>query len=233
MTVEVLRGRIRLRGLRHVAPFEDGLPHGRGYRELGTPCKEPCSVFGGGGLVVHGDVQHGGELIVHVITLYGFQAHLLGHHLAVLVREDIILLGTHGADDVARGVENTLDEGILTGCDLGPVGKGVTLQVGVEIEQIIPAMGDAVDNDNFGPCLFTNTNGLDVGLGRVVGQGENLIIAQMSIEIGRTVLGINDGNTGPVGGHAVSNEERGVGFARSRSSRQCQPHFGCTAHGWT
>ena len=148
--------------------------------------------------MVHGDVQHGDELIVHVITLYGLQAHLLGNHFAVLVGEDIILLGTHGADDVARGVENALDEGILTGCDLGPVGKGVSLQVGMEIEQIIPAMGDAVDDDNFGPCLFTNTDGLDVGLGRIVGQGEDLIIAQMGIEIGRTVLGINDGNTGPV-----------------------------------
>ena len=116
MAGKVLCGRIRLRDLCHVAPFEDGLPHGRGYRELGTPCKEPCSVFGGSGLVVHGDVQHGGELIVHVITLHGLQSHLLGHHLAVLVREDIILLGAHGADDVTRGVENALDEGILTGC---------------------------------------------------------------------------------------------------------------------
>ena len=211
--MEVLRGRIRLRGLRHVAPFEDGLPHGRGYRELGTTCKEPCSVFGGSGLVVHGDVQHGGKLIVHVIALYGLQANLLGHHLAVLVREDIILLGTHGADDVARGVENALDESILTGCDLGPVGKGVSLQVGVEIEQVIPAMRDAVDDDNLGPCLFTDTDGLDVGFGGVVGQGEDLITAQMSIEIGRTVLGIDDGNAGPVGGHAVSNEERGIGLS--------------------
>lgn len=176
--MEVLRGRIRLRGLRHVAPFENGLPHGRSYRELGMPCKEPRSVFGGSSLVVHGDVQHGGELIVHVITLHGLQAHLLGHHFAVLVGEDIILLGAHGADDVTRGVENALDEGILTGCDLGPVGKGVSLQVGVKIEQIIPAMGDAVDDDDFGPCLFTDTDGLDVGLGGVVGQGENLIIAR-------------------------------------------------------
>lgn len=233
MVVEVLRGRIRLCRLRHVTPFEDGLPHGRSYRELGTPCKETRSVFGGGGLVVHGDVQHGGKLIVHVITLYGLQAHLLGDHLAVLVREDIILLGAHGADDVARGIENALDEGILTGRDLGPVGKGVSLQVGVEIEQIIPAMGDAVDDDNFCPCLFANTDGLDVGFGRIVGQGENLITAQMSIEIGRTVLGIDNGNTGPVGGHAVSDEERGVGLSRPRGSSQCQPHFGCTAHGWT
>ena len=209
------------------------MPHGRGYRELGTTREEPCSVFGGGGLVVHGDVQHGGELIVHVITLHGLQAHLLGHHLAVLVRENIILLGTHGADDVARGVENTLDEGILTGCDLGPVGKGVSLQVGVEVEQVIPAMGDAVDDDDLGTRLFTDTDGLDIGLGRIVRQGENLIIAQMGIEIGRTVLGIDDGNTGPVGGHAVGNEERGVGLSRPRGSCQCQPHFGCTAHGWT
>lgn len=180
MAVEVLRGRIRLCCLRHVAPFEDGLPHGRCYRELGTTCKEPRSVFGGSCLVVHGDVQYGGELIVHVIALYGLQAHLLGYHLAILVREDIILLGAHGANDVTRGVENALDEGILTGCDLGPVGKGVSLQVGVEIKQIIPAMGDAVDNDDFGTRLFTNTDGLDVGLGRVIGQGENLIIAQMA-----------------------------------------------------
>ena len=73
--------------------------------------------------MVHGDVQHGGELIVHVITLYGLQAHLLGDHLAVLVREDIILFGAHGADDVARGVENALDEGILTGVTLAQLAK--------------------------------------------------------------------------------------------------------------
>ena len=88
--MEVLRGRIRLRGLCHVAPFEDGLPHGRSYRELGTACKEPRSVFGGSGLVVHGDVQHGGKLIVHVIALHGLQSQVvfqkvcLGRRLQIL-----------------------------------------------------------------------------------------------------------------------------------------------------
>lgn len=104
--------------------------------------------------MVHGDVQHGSELIVHVIARYSLQVHLFGPHLAVLVRENIILLGAHGTDDVTRGIENALDGGILTGCDLVLVGKGVSLQVGMEIEQIIPAMGDAADADDFSPaCL--------------------------------------------------------------------------------
>ena len=202
-----LRLDTRLCRLCHVAPFEDGLSHGRRDEELGTPREQPRAVFGGGGLVVHGNVEDCGKLVVHVVALHGFQAHLLWHHPAVLVREHIILLGTHGADNMSGGGQNTLDKGVLTGRDLGPVGEGVPLQVGVEIQQIVPAMGDAVDDDDLGSCLFTDAYGLDVGFGGIVFEREDLITAQMGIKVGRAVLGIDDGDTRPVACHAVSDQE--------------------------
>ena len=90
--------------------------------------------------------------------------------------------------------KDTLDKGVLTGCDLGPVGKGVALQVGVEIEQVVPAMGNAVDDDYLGSCLLANADGLDVGFGSIVFEGEDLITAQMGIKVSRAVLGIDDGD---------------------------------------
>ena len=213
MVVRSLRLNIRLCRLCHVTPFEDGLPHGRCNEKLGTPREQSRAVFGRGGLVVHGYIQNRGELVIHVVTLYGFQAHLLWNHLAVLVREHVILLGTHGADNMSGGCQNTLDKGVLTGRDLGPVGEGVALQVGVEIQQIVPAMGDAVDDDYLGSCLLTDADGLDVGFGSIVFEGEDLITAQMGIKVCRAVLGIDDGDTRPVACHAVSDQERRIGLA--------------------
>ena len=145
--------------------------------------------------------------------MYGFQAHLLWNHLAVLVREYIVLLGTHCADHMSRRGKDTLDKGVLTGCDLRPICKGVALQVGVEIQQIVPAMGNAVDDDYLGSSLLTDTDGLDVGFGCIVFEGEDLITAQMGIKISRAVLGINDGDFRPVARHSVSDQKRRIGFA--------------------
>lgn len=178
MVVRSLRLNIRLCRLCHVAPFEDGLPHSRRDKEFGTPRKQSRAVFGRSGLVVHGYIEDCGKLVIHVIALYGFQAHLLWNHLAVLVREHIILLGTHRTDNMTRGCQNPLDKGVLTGCNLCPVRKGVALQVGVEIQQIIPAMGDAVDDDYLGSCLLANTYGLNVGFGSIVFEGKDLITAR-------------------------------------------------------
>ena len=169
--------------IRKVAPFQDGLPHSRRDEEFGTPREQPRAVFGCGGLVVHRYIEDCGKLVIHVVTLYGFQAHLLWNHLAVLVRKHIILLATHRADHMSGGCQNTLDKGVLTGRNFGPVGKGVALQVGVEIQQIVPAMGDAVDDDYLGSCLLANTDGLDVGFGSIVFEGEDLITAQMGIKV--------------------------------------------------
>jgi hypothetical protein len=194
MVVGSLRLNTRLCRLCHIAPFEDGLTDSGRDEEFGTPCEQPRAVFGCGSLVVHGYIQNRSKLVIHVITLYGFQAHLLWNHLAVLVREHIILLGTHGADHMSGRGKDTLDKGVLTGCDLGPVGKGVALQVGVEIEQVVPAMGNAVDDDYLGSCLLANADGLDVGFGSIVFEGEDLITAQMGIKVSRAVLGIDDGD---------------------------------------
>ena len=231
MAAGSLRLDTRLCRLCHVAPFEDGLSHGRCDEEFGTPREQSCAVFGRGGLVVHRYIQNSSKLVIHIVALYGFQAYLLWNHPAVLVREDVILLGTHGADNMSGGGQDTLDKGVLTGCNLGPVGKGVPLQVGVEIQQIVPAMGDAVDDDDLGSRLLTDAYGFDVGFGGIVFEREDLITAQMGIKVGRAVLRIDDGDTRPVACHAVSDQKRRIGLARTRSSRQCKPHPGCTAHG--
>ncbi len=77
------------------------------------------------------------KLVVHVVALHGFQAHFLWNHLTVLVRKHIILFRTHRTDNMSGGCQNPLDKGVLTGCNLGPVCKGVALQVGMEIQQIV------------------------------------------------------------------------------------------------
>ena len=160
--------------IRKIAPFEDGLTDGRRDEKFGTPREQSRAVFGCGSLVVHGYIEDCGKLVIHIIALYGFQAHFLWNHLAVLVREYIILLATHRTDDMTRGCQNTLDKGVLTGRNLCPVRKGVALQVGVEIQQVIPAMGDTVDDDYFGSCLLTDADGLNVGFGSIVFEGEEI-----------------------------------------------------------
>ena len=92
-------------------------------------------------------------------------------------------------------------------------------------------MGNAVDDDYLGSCLLANTNGLDVGFGSIVFEGEDLITAQMGIKVSRAILGINDGDFRPVACHAVSDKERRIGFAAARSSRQSKPHLGRPTHG--
>ena len=74
-------------------------------------------------------------------------------------------------------------------------------------------MGDAVDDDYLGSCLLTDSYGLDVGFGSIVFEREDLITAQMGIKVSRAVLGIDDGDTGPVACHAVSDKERRIGLA--------------------
>ena len=122
---------------------------------------------------------------------------------------------------MARGIQNPLDKGVLPGRDLGPVGKGVALQIGVEIQQVIPAMGDAVDDDDLHASAFADTNGVDVFLGIVrLREGEHIVGSQVCIEVRTPVLGINDSDFGPVGGHAVGDKERRIGLSRSRGSLQ-------------
>ena len=169
----------------------------------------------------HVDIEYDGELVVYIVPLYGFQPHFLGDHLAVAFVEHVLLLAPHRTDHMARGIQNPLDKGVLPGRDLGPVGKGVALQIGVEIQQVIPAMGDAVDDDNLHACAFADTDGVDVFLGIVrLREGEHVVGSQVGIEVRTPVLGVNDSDFGPVGGHAVGDKERRIGLARSRSSLQ-------------
>ena len=122
---------------------------------------------------------------------------------------------------MARGVENPLDKGVLTGRDLGPVGKGVALQIGVEIQQIVPAMRDTVDDDYLHACTFADTDGVDVFLGIVrLRERQYIVGSQMGIEVRTPVLGVDDGYLGPVGGHAVGDKKRRIGLSRSRGSLQ-------------
>ena len=131
---------------------------------------------------------------------------------------------------MARGIQNPLDKGVLPGRDLGPVGKGVALQIGVEIQQIVPAVGDAVNDDNLHTCTLADTDGVDVFFGIVrLREGEHVVGSQVCIEVRTPVLGVNDGDFAPVGGHAVSNKERRIGLSRPRGSLQGQAHLGCPA----
>ena len=100
-------------------------------------------------------IQDYGKFIVHAIPLHGFKAHFLRDHLTVLFIEHIILLGAHGTDNMHGRLEDFLHKGILTGCDLGPVCKGVALQSCMEIQQVVPALGDTVHDDYLHTCIFT------------------------------------------------------------------------------
>ena len=112
---------------RLVAPLQDRLSYaGRDYK-FGMSRKQSRAVLAGDGLVIHRHVEYGGKLVIHVVALYGFESHLFGNHLAVLVREHVILLAPHRADHMAGRREDTLDKGILTRRDLRPVRKGVAL----------------------------------------------------------------------------------------------------------
>ena len=188
------------------------------------------SVFGCRGIVLHVHVEDDGELIVHVVTLHSLQPYFLRNHLPVTLVKHVLLFAAHGTDDMARGIEDTLDKGVLTRRDLGPVGKGVALQIGVEIQQVIPAMRDTVDDDYFHARTFADTDGIDVFL-RVVGfrEGKYVVGSQMGIEVCTAVLGIDNGDFRPVGSHTAGQQQAGIGLARTRCPLQGQPHLGCPA----
>ena len=204
-----------------VAPVENLHPDLFRKRKFRLSGEEFRAVFGSQSIVLHVDIKYDGELVVYIIPLYGFKTHFLGDHLAVALVEHILLLAPHRTDHMARGVENPLDKGILPGRDLGPVGEGVALQIGVEIQQVIPAMGDAVDDDYLHACAFADTDGVDVFLGIVrLRERQYVVGSQMGIEVRTPVLGVNDSDFAPVGGHAVGDKERRIGLARTRGSLQ-------------
>ena len=53
-------------------------------------------------------------------------------------------------------------------------------------------MRDTVDDDYLCSCLLTNRDSLDIGFGSIVVECEDLITAKMSIEIGETILGVDN-----------------------------------------
>ena len=77
---------------RLVAPLQDRLSYAGRDRKFGMSRKQSRAVLAGDGLVIHRHVEYGGKLVIHVVALYGFESHLFGNHLAVLVREHVILL---------------------------------------------------------------------------------------------------------------------------------------------
>ena len=204
-----------------VAPAENLHPDLFRKRKLRLSGEKFRAVLGSQRIMFHVDIEYDGELVVYIVPLYGFQPHFLGDHLAVAFVEHVLLLAPHRTDHMARGIQNPLDKGVLPGRDLGPVGKGVALQIGVEIQQVIPAMGDAVDDDDLHASAFADTDGVDVFLGIVrLREGEHIVGSQVCIEVRTPVLGVDDGYLGPVGGHAVSDKERRIGLSRPRGSLQ-------------
>ena len=134
-------------------------------------------------------IQDDGKFIVHAIPLHGLKAHFLRDHLADLFIEHIILLGAHGTDNMHGRLQDFLHKGILSGCDLGPVCKRVALQSCMEIQQIVPALGDTVNDDYLHACIFTEGDGFDVILrGIITTEGDHIVGPEVSIEIGRAIF---------------------------------------------
>lgn len=178
----------RLLGI-EVTPIQDGLADFRGNGEFGTAHEQTCSVFGSLHMVFEVYIQDDGKFIVHAIPLHGFKAHFLRDHLTVFFIEHIILLGTHGADDMHRRLEDFLHKGILTGCNFGPVRKRVALQACMEIQQVVPTLGDTVYDDYIHTCIFAECDSFDVILrGVVSAEGNHIVSPQVSIKIGRTIF---------------------------------------------
>ena len=82
---------------------------------------------------------------------------------------------------MSRRCKDTLYKGVLSRCYLRPISKRVALQVSMEVQQIIPAVRYAVDDDYLCSRLLAYTYSLDICFGSVVVKSENLIGAKMSI----------------------------------------------------
>ena len=86
-------------------------------------------------------------------------------------------------------LEDFLHKGILPGCNFGPVCKGVALQSCMEIQQIVPALGNGIHDDYLHACIFTEGDGLDVILrGVITTEGNHIVGPEVSIEISRAIF---------------------------------------------
>ena len=81
------------------------------------------------------------------------------------------------------------------------------MKVSVVVQQIIPAMRYAVNDDYLGTRLLADRDSLDVGFGGIVVECEDLITAQVSLEVGRTILGVDNCELRPVARHTIGDKK--------------------------
>ena len=117
--------------------------------------------------MLHIDVKNYGKFIVNTIPHYSFKTNLFRNHLTILLIEDIILLASHGANDMLFTLQYFLHESIDSWSDLLPISKAVTLQVGMVFQQVIPALRYGIYDNDFHTCIFTNPYGFHIGFGGV------------------------------------------------------------------
>ena len=59
----------------------------------------------------------------------------------------------------------------------------------MEIQQVVPALGDTVHDDYLHACIFTEGDGFDVILrGVITTEGDHIVGPEVSIEIGRAIF---------------------------------------------
>ena len=74
----------------------------------------------------------------------------------------------------------------------------------MEIQQVVPTLGDTVYDDYIHTCIFAECDSFDVILrGVVSAEGNHIVSPQVSIKIGRTIFWVYDGYFTPVSGHAI------------------------------
>ena len=106
-----------------ITPIKDNLSCSWGNHEVRFINEKVCSVLRHHTLMLHIDVKNYGKFIVYSIPHNSFQSYFLRHHFTILLIEDIILLASHGADDMSFTLQYLLHEGIHPWSNLLPIGE--------------------------------------------------------------------------------------------------------------
>lgn len=116
-------------------------------------------------------VEHGGELLIHALTLNRSKPDLADFSAsAISLSLDIVSFALHGGYDVAGRSENAVNESVMQGRYLPQSGITVTrfysgsdLRLQVEDASLaVPSMTQTVDYHRAVAFLFCLMNGLDV-----------------------------------------------------------------------
>ena len=189
----------------------------------GSPAEQPCSVLASDGDMFLREVKHRREFVIDSFALNGSETNLADFSASAFVLAlQVVSLASHGSDDVARGREQAVNEGVLKRGDIPPSGVAVASVLGLsdfalQVEDAAlsaPSMTQAVDDDGGVVSLFRLVNALYVPA-RVVWSVElaDVIIAQAGVQIAAAVLGVDESE---IPAKPLSDENGAVGFARPR-----------------